>query len=65
MFKISLPETEAGLRQFRIIRNDYTLSQINSICSGFRRCGLILDFKNGIGRIENCQKERAKFYNNL
>lgn len=66
MFKISLPNTETGLRQFRLIRDDYTLSRTNDIVEGFRACGLILDFQNGIGRIENCgQINRAKLYNDL
>tara|TARA_R110002167_G_C12672420_1_gene650812 strand:- start:1095 stop:1370 length:276 start_codon:yes stop_codon:yes gene_type:complete len=66
MFKIKLPVAEYDLRQFRLIRNDYSLSQISDISEGFRACGLILDFKNGIGRIENCgNSNRAKLYNDL
>ena len=65
MFKLKLPETESGLRQFRIIRDDLTLSRANDIADGFKACGLVLDYNNGIGRIENCQVRRAKFYNDL
>lgn len=65
MFKLKLPETEAGLRQFKIIRDDLTLSRVNDIADGFRACGLVLNYKNGIGKIENCQVRRAKLYNDL
>ncbi len=64
MFKINLPETKTGLRQFRLIRSDFSLNEIKDISTGFRASGLILDFKNGVGRIENFDQERAKFYNN-
>jgi hypothetical protein len=65
MFKIPIPETESGIRQFRLTRNGLTLSKIRDIADGFRACGMLLDFKNGIGRIENCEVNRAKLYNDL
>ena len=65
MFKITLPETESGIRKFRIIKKDLSLTRLREIISGFRVCGLILDFRNGTGRIENCDLKRAKVYNDL
>ena len=65
MFKITIPETESGIRKFRIIENDLSLTRLRELNWGFRACGLVVDFKNGIGRIENCDTNRAKLYNDL